>query len=129
MDPINSWHESGRFEFLRKELSGNSLLISCRRASSRRILTTSGNPDKMSALKSFTLRDLDRRPGEVLDACDRDGAVRILRRGGKIYTVQADAGPGLISALPDFPARIARVYSQPLTRAQTRQMDKLLAGE
>ena len=87
------------------------------------------NPDKLSVMKTFTLRDLDRGPAAVLDACDRDGAVRIRRRGGRIYTVQADAGPDRITALPDFRARTARIFPRPLTPEQTRRADKLLAGE
>ena len=41
------------------------------------------NADIMSAMKIFTIRDLDREPSAVLDAADRDGAVRVKRRDGR----------------------------------------------
>lgn len=39
----------------------------------------------MSAMKTFTVRELDRAPSRVLEACDRDGEARIRRRDGKTY--------------------------------------------
>jgi hypothetical protein len=83
----------------------------------------------MSALKTFTVRELDREPAAVLDTCDRDGAVRVRRRNGRTYTIRADTGPDRITALPDFQARTARVFPKVLTPEQTRRADKLLAGE
>ena len=80
-------------------------------------------------MKTFTVRELDREPATILDACDRDGAVRIRRRNGRTYTVRPENGPDRITELPDFGARTAKVFPQPLTREQTRQVDKLLAGE
>lgn len=44
--------------------------------------------DILSDMKTFTVRDFDRKPATVLDACDRDGAVRIQRRGDRRYTVR-----------------------------------------
>jgi len=82
----------------------------------------------MSVMKTFTVRELDRGPAVVLDACDREGSVRIRRRGGRTYTIRADAGPGRIAALPDFRGRIARIFPHALTPEQTRRTDKLLAG-
>ena len=46
----------------------------------------------LSDMKDFTVRDLDRKPGSVLDACDRDGAVRIHRRNGQSYTIRPAQG-------------------------------------
>jgi hypothetical protein len=83
----------------------------------------------MSAMKTFTVRELDREPAVVLDACDREGAARIRRRNGRTYTIRPDAGPDRITALPDFRARIAKLFSKALTREETYRADKLLAGE
>jgi hypothetical protein len=87
------------------------------------------NADKLSDMKTFTVRELDREPATVLDACDREGAVRIRRRNGRTYTLRPDEGPERITALPDFRARIAKVFPKRLTAEQTRLADKLLAGE
>jgi hypothetical protein len=87
------------------------------------------NADKMSAMKTFTVRELDREPAAVLKACDREGAVRIRSRNGRTYTMRPDAGPDRITALPDFRARMAKIFPKALTPKQTRRADKLLAGE
>lgn len=83
----------------------------------------------MSAMKTFTVRELDREPATVLDSCDREGAVRVRRRDGRAYLIRPEAGPDRITALPDFRARIARIFPKALTLGQTRRVDKLLAGE
>jgi hypothetical protein len=87
------------------------------------------NADKMSAMKTFTVRELDREPTAVLNACDREGAVRIRRRNGRTYTMRPDGGPDRITAVPDFRARIAKIFPKALTPEQTRRADKLLAGQ
>ena len=87
------------------------------------------NADKMSAMKTFTVRELDREPAAVLKACDREGAVRIRSRNGRTYTIRPDTGPDRITAIPDFRARIERIFPKALTPEQTRRVDKLLAGE
>ena len=87
------------------------------------------NADILSDMKTFTVRDLDRKPGKVLDTCDREGPVRIRRRNGRSYTLQPDGGPEYITELPDFCARVAKIFPKPLTAKQTRLADKLIAGE
>src|SRR5438552_10481651 len=68
----------------------------------------------MSDMKIFTVRDLDREPSAVLDAADRDGAVRIKRRDGRVYSVQpVAAGSAKITALPDFAARRRQYFPNP----------------
>lgn len=94
-----------------------------------RRLTLAADGDKSSAMKTFTVRELDREPAAVLDACDREGVVRIRRRNGRTYTVRPDAGPDRITELPDFRARTAKVFAAPIPAAQSRLVDKLLAGE
>ena len=83
----------------------------------------------MSEVKTFTVRELDRQPSAVLDACDREGAVRIRRRGGRTYTIRAETGPEVITALPDFRSRVAKIFPKALKTKQSRLVDKLLAGE
>ena len=84
----------------------------------------------MSDMKTFTVRELDREPSAVLDAADRDGAVRIKRRDGRLYSVQPVASaPARITSLPDFAARRKAIFSKPLSASQARLFDKLIAGE
>jgi hypothetical protein len=92
-------------------------------------LTGGSNADKLSAMKTFTVRELDRVPNAVLDASDHDGAAKVRRRDGRTYTIRPDAGPDRITALPDFRARLAKLFPTPLSRAQTRMADRLIAGE
>ena len=84
-------------------------------------------------MKTFTVRDLDRQPAKVLQACDEEGAVGIRRRDGRSYRLLADAGPGRMRLPPDFAQRhlrrTARLFPEAITAAQTRLADKLIAGE
>jgi hypothetical protein len=84
----------------------------------------------MSDMKTFTVRDLDRSPSVVLDACDRDGEARIRRRGGKTYRLLPDAEPKrVITSLPDFAARSRKLFPKPLTKSQTDLVDRMIRGE
>ena len=83
----------------------------------------------MSDMKTFTVRELDRQPAVVLDACDRDGLVRIRRRDGRTYRVEPEHRPRTIAAFPNFAQRRRRVFPKALTRKQATALDKLLAGE
>lgn len=83
----------------------------------------------MSDMRTFTVRELDRQPSEVLDAADREGIVRIKRRDGRVYSVQPIARAGKITSLPDFAARRRAIFSRPIPASQVRQADKLIAGE
>lgn len=89
--------------------------------------------DILSDMKTFTVRDLDRQPAVVLDACDKEGAVRIRRRNGRSYRLQAEAPPDRMRLPSDFAsrhlARVARTFPKPIPDKQTRMVDKLLAGE
>jgi hypothetical protein len=95
-------------------------------------LTSGANADKLSVnetVKTFTVRELDREPAAVLDACDREGVIRIRRRDGRSYTVRPDAGPARITLIPDIRTRLKKIFPKALTPDQTRRVDKLLAGE
>jgi len=87
----------------------------------------------LSDMKTFTVRDLDRKPGTVLDACDREGAVRIQRRDGRRYTVRPDAGAAQKvpwrRLMAEHRARIARIFPEPIPEEQVRRVDQLIAGE
>jgi hypothetical protein len=87
------------------------------------------NADIMSDMKTFTVRELDRAPAVILDTCDHEGAVRIRRRNGRTYTIRPESGPERIVKLPDFRARLERIFPKVLPPEQTRRADKLIAGE
>ena len=87
----------------------------------------------LSDMKTFTVRDLDRQPATVLDACDREGAVRIQRRDGRRYTVRPEQGAGQKvpwrRLMAEHRTRIKRIFPMPLTQEQVRKVDQLIAGE
>jgi len=83
----------------------------------------------MSDMKIFTVRELDREPGTVLDAADKEGIARVKRRDGRIYTISPEATSKKISVLPDFRARIKKIFPQGISKAEARLFDRLLAGE
>ena len=92
--------------------------------------------DMMSDMKTFTVRDLDRKPGAILDVCDREGAVQIRRRDGRTYTMRAartkspsPASRDEASGLPDFAARRRALFPESIPREQMELADRLLAGE
>jgi hypothetical protein len=80
-------------------------------------------------METFTVRELDRVPNAVLDASDRDGAAKIRRRDGRMYTIRPDAGPDRITALPAIRARLEKLFPKQIPAAHSRLVDKLLAGE
>jgi len=90
----------------------------------------------MSDMKTFTVRDLDRRPASVLNTCDKEGAVRIRRRNGHSYTVRLEQpSSARVSAkdrarwLEEHLAWRKRMFSERIASDQTALVDRLLAGE
>lgn len=83
----------------------------------------------MSDMKTFSVRELDRAPATVLDACDREGMVRIRRRDGRTYRLEPDQQRRRITGLPDFASRRRKIFPKPLTPAQAAKLDQLVAGE
>ncbi len=84
----------------------------------------------MSDMKSFTVRDLDRRPGDVLDACDAGGEAHIRRRDGRTYVLKAETPAGAkMNELPDFAARRKKLFARPLSRTFAQKLDRAVAGE
>jgi len=85
-------------------------------------------------MKTFTVRDLDRKPGAVLDACEREGAVQIRRRDGKTFTIKPNSPPvpkvSFSEWLDEIDRRRHRLFPRAvMTRKQVRQFDKWLANE
>ena len=97
---------------------------------SRPSLDPASNADMMSDMKTFTVRDLDRRPGHVLEACDAFGAARIRCRDGRVYVIKAEEPiRAVITSLPKFSARRRRLFEKPLSRSFLRKLDQAIAGE
>ena len=87
------------------------------------------NADIMSDMKIFTVRELDREPGAVLDAADKEGVVHVKRRDGRVYSIQPEASARRPGALPDFAARRRAIFPKMIPAAQVRKVDKLIRGE
>ena len=87
------------------------------------------NADIMSDMKTFTVREVDGGPAAVLDAADRDGEVRIKRRDGRTYALRPESSGRRITALPDFRARLTRIFPKPIPATQAAIVDRLIAGE
>ena len=89
--------------------------------------------DILSDVKTFTVRDMDRKPATVLDACDREGVVRIQRRNGRRYTLRPEAGTGQKvpwrKAYGEHLARMKRIFPEPIPEEQLRALGELIAGE
>jgi hypothetical protein len=83
----------------------------------------------MSDMKTFTVRELDREPATVLDAADKEGVVRIKRRDGRLYSVRPESTTKRITGLPDFRARLKKIFPKPIPASQVAIVDRLIAGE
>ena len=95
-----------------------------------RPLDTPSYADIMSDMKTFTVRELDRSPGEVLEASRIEGKARIRARGGQTYIIMPEPAPARrITSLPNFAARRAALLAKPLSPEFTRKFDRALAGE
>jgi hypothetical protein len=93
-------------------------------------LTPHVNADMMSDMKTFTVRDLDRRPNQVLEACDSFGEARIRCRDGRTYVIKTEEKEALsMSALPDFAARRRELFGKSASRSFARRFDQALASE
>lgn len=81
---------------------------------------------------TFTVRDLNRQPAEVLKACDKRGSVRIQTRDGRAYSLRAEPpappDPGLAFAerMQRHHERMKAAGFVPLT---TKQLNWIVAGE
>ncbi len=85
-----------------------------------------------SVIPDFTVRDLNRHPSRVLEACDRVGVVHIRSHKGRVYRMQAETSPEPATPAPDCPdfAARRRALGMPrMTKAQSEMPDRLIAGE
>jgi hypothetical protein len=87
------------------------------------------NADILSDMKTFTVRELDREPSAVLDAADKEGIVHVRRRDGRVYSVQPEASVRKPIALPDFRARVKKIFPRQIPAKQVAMVDKLIRGE
>ena len=84
----------------------------------------------MSDMKTFTVRQLDRETARVMEACDTYGSVRIRRRDGRSYTLEADHKKDVVINPPDIMARLKKQFGDVvISRKQAALADRLLAGE
>lgn len=94
------------------------------------VIDTPSNADIMSDMKTFTVRDLDRIPGVVLEASRIDGRARVRERGGQSYLITPEASPQKrIAQLPDFSGRRAGVFKHTLSEGFARKLDEAVSGE
>jgi hypothetical protein len=80
----------------------------------------------------FSVRDLNRSLAKVLAACDRLGVVRISSRKGRTYELRAQPvvdRDGRERPFPDFAARLKAIGMPPMTKRQSENFDRLIAGE
>jgi hypothetical protein len=88
------------------------------------------NADMMSDMKTFTVRDLDRRPNQVLEACDSYGEARIRCRDGRTYLIKTEEkAVSSISALPDFATRRHELFGRSASQSFAKKFDQALASE
>lgn len=83
----------------------------------------------MSDMKTFTVRELDRKPATVLDAADKEGVVCIRRRDGRRYSVRPEITTKKMTSLPDFRSRLKKIFPKPIPASQVAEADRLIAGE
>ena len=92
-------------------------------------MTFLSNADILSDMKTFTVRDLDRKPSAVLDASEKEGVVYIERRDGRRYALAPEGRRKSTRPLPDFRARMKAAGMKPLSAEATRLLDNFIAGE
>jgi hypothetical protein len=80
-------------------------------------------------MKAFTVRNLDRRPKAVLEACDKEGIARVQGRDGRRYTVRPEGGAGqkvpLVRLNAEHRARMKRIFAEPIPEEQLMEVDEL----
>lgn len=84
-------------------------------------------------MTTFTVRELDREPARILDLCDAEGAVRVRRRDGRVYTIRRDPSmkaPGSWSKwMAQRRKRLKEIFPKPIPMKQVREVDRMIAGE
>lgn len=84
-------------------------------------------------MKTFSVRDLDRHPGQVLAAADRDGVARVRSRAGRSYAVRPEPPPATTPDWAGFAERrrtaLARSGQTLIGTRLAAKIDRLIAGE
>lgn len=89
----------------------------------------------MSDMETFTIRDLDRTPRKVLEACESAGVVQIRTREGKAYEIRPVLETTALSAEEIAKWRaghaswLEEVFGEGIPTSQCDTVDRLLAGE
>jgi hypothetical protein len=83
----------------------------------------------MATTPTFTVRDLNRQPAKVLEACDRLGAIEIRSRNGRVYSLKSESPKRKTGPLPDFAARRRTAGFPPMDRKTWNALARLIAGE
>lgn len=100
------------------------------------VLDSHSISDIMSDMTTFTVRDLDRKPAEVLRACDTEGVALIRSRSGRSYEIRPAPDPlhnvdtGLLNQwLERHKTWIASSKIPPLSPKKHAELERLIAGE
>ena len=89
----------------------------------------------MSAVATFTLRDLNRRPAEVLEAVRKFGFVEVCARSGEVFTLAPKVPhrkTPKAKNFPDFSERWKRMREfghLPPPNSENERIDRIIAGE
>lgn len=83
-------------------------------------------------MKTFSVRDLDRHPGQVLAATDRDSVARVHNRAGRSYAVRPELPPTTTPNWAGFAERrraaLARAEQAVIGSKLAAKLDRLIAG-
>lgn len=85
-------------------------------------------------MKIFTVRDLDRQPSRVLEACEVDGVAAVRSRDGRVYEVRPVAAPSRTEPAMAVAVRRhlewkAATFRRRISAKQARKVDDLLSEE
>ena len=89
----------------------------------------------MSAVTTFTVRDLNRQPAKILAAVRKFGRVEVRTRSGEIFTIapKVERKPTRkAKGFPDFSARWQRMSelgNVPPSKSENERIDRIIAGE
>ena len=86
---------------------------------------------------TFTLRELNRQPAKVFEACDATGIVHIRMRDGRSYRLLPDAPPpapsapvtGIVESRRLLRIRLREAGFVPPNEAEMERLNRIIAGE
>ncbi len=90
----------------------------------------------MSDMQTFTVRDLDRKPADVLRACDAEGVALIRSRSGRSYEIRPApdshqvVNKGVLRLwLERHKEWMSNSKIPPLSAKKSKELERLIAGE